>query len=648
MTEDQLRDTLATQIDVLEPDLNFLEKEKYIPNSLGTRGFIDLLARDGQGHLVLIELKRTDAAAREAIHEILKYVEGVKAYLGVNDHEIRVFVVSTAWKELIVPFSRFVADTEIAVRGIKLQVGDTGRIKATAVLPIATSQGRILAPWHELNFYKDELNLQKGLSEYALACKQKGIEHYILVVLDAPPGFNDAARESFRKQMRSMAREFREEPDESYIESLVKKLDAYSSIIYFGMQMLDRETCLKIISSNKEQLNETQECLSDMADDEALVHLDEAVYAIDPRPPRDGYEIGYPAKFRCRLLDAERWKVREIRRHGMFARNALLTDEAILDELSGSEGTTHQRFKRRISVGNVAHLASARSSITKCLEQNEIWKDHILRELDEIVRVFPHCEVDINIFNPSAGLVTLFLAANRPDGALYVPSYGLTVHDGGSVPRLYYGCLLESTAAASFQEIIREHYDGNIFGLMFTLTWGGYESRDVKILEDLGLSYRSFRCDIDRDNKSYFAWRDDAWRPTEFVNPMTSVFDYLANRKMLVADLALEIGSRWDGQLIRDDSMGEQVLKKLVDMNAGNSRNILWCGDIVRCDTCGHDFANDNFMIDAATKCGAWACMCSRCFIGQEAKIGWGYGQLYSRTEEGWLLVAGFGPKEDE
>ncbi|QWG10937.1 DUF91 domain-containing protein [Bradyrhizobium sediminis] len=648
MTEDELRDVLGTQIEILEPGLVLLEKEKYIPSKLGTRGFIDLVAQDADGHFVLIELKRSDAAAREAIHEILKYVEGVKAHLGARDHEIRVLIVSTTWRELLVPFSRFVSDSGLAVRGINLSVDFRGRLEATVVSPVSTARGRVIAPWHELNFYKSETDLQRGLREYDSSCKQKGIEDYVLVILDAPAGFNEAAKESFRLRMRSIETDFGKEPDEGHIESLVQKLDDYHSIIYFGMQLLHREACLKIIAADEDQSAEARECLPDMEEDEAICYLHETVYAVEPTPYRNGYEIGYPAKFRSRLLDQEGWKIREVSRFGVFSRNKLLTDEAIIEDLGGSEGTTRQRFKRRISINNAAHLASARTSLAECLEQNEAWKEQTLRALDEIAKQFPNSEVDVNIFNPSSCLITLFLAANDKNGVLYVPNYGLTVHDGDKVPRLYYGCLVDTGGGLSFQEVLKKYYDGKLFGLLFTLTWGGYEGRDPTILEDIGLSYRSFRCDLDGDSKHYFVWSDDAWRPTDFVNPLTSVFEFLVKRETLVADLALEIGSRWDGQMIQDESVGEHALKKLVDMKEGRSRSKFWYGDIVRCDTCGHDFENDTFMVDAATKYGAWACMCSRCFVEQEAKIGWGYGQLYSRTPEGWLLVGGFGPREDE
>ena len=475
MTEDELRDILAVQIEALEPGLVLLETEQYIPNKLGTRGFIDLFARDVAGHFVLIELKRSDSAAREAIHEVLKYVEGVKEHLGVREHEIRVIIVSTTWKELLIPFSRFVSDSGIAVRGISISVDAKRQIKTTAISPIKTSKGRLIAPWHELNFYRDETDLQRGLREYVNSCKKKRIADFVLVVLDAPAEFNEIAHEAFRQRMRSVATDFGKEPDEEHIDSLVQKLDRYSSIIYFGMQMLDRDNCLKIISTQKNHLAEVEECLPGMEEEEALGYLHETIYSIDPRPHQNGYEIGYPAKFRGRLLDQEGWTIREVKRFGVFSRNKLLTDAAIIEELGGSEGTTRQRFKRRISVNNVAHLASARGSLASCLEENPVWREQTVRALDEIAEQFPTSEVDISIFNPSSGLVTLFLAANHENAVLYVPNYGLTVHYGDAVPRLYYGCLVDVGGGLAFQEIVRKYYDGDLFGLLFTLTWGGYE-----------------------------------------------------------------------------------------------------------------------------------------------------------------------------
>ena len=296
---------------------------------------------------------------------------------------------------------------------------------------------------HELNFYTSERDLHRGLREYEESCRIKKISDFVLVVLDAPAGLNEAAKDAFRLQMCKIALQFGETPDEEHIEELVTKLDDYSSAIYFAMQMLDRDACLKIIARDKTQKGEVEECLPGMDEEEALCYLHKSVYASRPTPYRNSYEIGYPAKLRSRLLDQEGWKIREIRRFGVFSRNQLLVDDAIVEELSGSEGTTGQQFKRRISIANVAHVASARTAIRKCLEQNETWRSQILRALDEIEKRYPRSDVEISIFNPAAGLITLFLAMTQENGVLYLPSYHLTVHDGNNTPCMYYGCLID-------------------------------------------------------------------------------------------------------------------------------------------------------------------------------------------------------------
>ncbi|MFL5381531.1 MAG: endonuclease NucS domain-containing protein, partial [Longimicrobiaceae bacterium] len=88
--EDTIRDYLVEDISLLGQDLTVMEKEKYVPHHLGTRGFIDILAKDGRGNFVIIELKRSGASSREAIHEVFKYVEGIKQQQLANDGEIRV------------------------------------------------------------------------------------------------------------------------------------------------------------------------------------------------------------------------------------------------------------------------------------------------------------------------------------------------------------------------------------------------------------------------------------------------------------------------------------------------------------------------------------------------------------------------------
>jgi len=58
--EKTIRDNLARQLDVLEPGLQLIATEYSLPNAHGTKGFIDILAKDALGNRVVTELKRSN------------------------------------------------------------------------------------------------------------------------------------------------------------------------------------------------------------------------------------------------------------------------------------------------------------------------------------------------------------------------------------------------------------------------------------------------------------------------------------------------------------------------------------------------------------------------------------------------------------
>ena len=122
MKESALRDLIAQKISQLKPGLTLLQKEQYIPGEHGTKSFIDLYARDEKGRHVLIELKRSNTAARQALHEVSKYVEQVKQHFGAKDSEIFAIIASTEWGELLLPFSRFCEDAGFSIEKIQIDV----------------------------------------------------------------------------------------------------------------------------------------------------------------------------------------------------------------------------------------------------------------------------------------------------------------------------------------------------------------------------------------------------------------------------------------------------------------------------------------------------------------------------------------------
>ncbi|OLE28107.1 MAG: hypothetical protein AUG49_03275 [Catenulispora sp. 13_1_20CM_3_70_7] len=142
MPESRIRDLLAQDLSVLEPGLRLVARERPLKNSSGTRGFIDILARDAHGMFVVIEVKRSNSAAREALHELAKYSE-LLALEGHAAENVRTIIASTVWDELLAAFSNEVREHRADLRGYQLTVDAEGEgriMGAERVMPLAASR----------------------------------------------------------------------------------------------------------------------------------------------------------------------------------------------------------------------------------------------------------------------------------------------------------------------------------------------------------------------------------------------------------------------------------------------------------------------------------------------------------------------------
>ena len=125
--ESIIRDSLAAKLylinsSLLDSDLHLIGKEYYLPNPGGTRSYIDILAQDDHQNYVVIEIKKTNQAARQAIHEVIKYVDSLQINKKCKKEEIIVLIASVEWKELIGPFSSFVRISNFTVKGIQIDI----------------------------------------------------------------------------------------------------------------------------------------------------------------------------------------------------------------------------------------------------------------------------------------------------------------------------------------------------------------------------------------------------------------------------------------------------------------------------------------------------------------------------------------------
>lgn len=117
--EAEFRDFLVANLDLIEPGLEFLEKEHVILNPNGSGGRVDILARDPYGHILCIEIKRSDSSARSTLNELSKYVALLVDRDQLPQHNIRCVVVSTHWNELLLPLSYFAHFVNVQVTALQ-------------------------------------------------------------------------------------------------------------------------------------------------------------------------------------------------------------------------------------------------------------------------------------------------------------------------------------------------------------------------------------------------------------------------------------------------------------------------------------------------------------------------------------------------
>jgi RecB family endonuclease NucS len=126
LKETEVRDQLKYRLDLIEPGLQLVDDEFYLRNRIGTGGFVDILAKDSAGRLVVIELKVSKHSERDAITELFKYLALLKVNTAIKDSEIRLLVISTDWRELRVPFAEFHWNTAYNSTGLLLETDPNG------------------------------------------------------------------------------------------------------------------------------------------------------------------------------------------------------------------------------------------------------------------------------------------------------------------------------------------------------------------------------------------------------------------------------------------------------------------------------------------------------------------------------------------
>ena len=184
-SEHILRDFLAEHLDLVEPNLTLVDTEYHLANDQGASGSIDILARDASGDLVVIELKRLDQTARQALHELEKYVGLLAADRGIRVDRLRCVLLSTTWHELLVPFARFVSHADFYASGRLLKLGEDGYPIGNEVVELPElASGLETCPVHLNLLFGSQEARDAAKETVADAVNDMCVEDYITVDLD--------------------------------------------------------------------------------------------------------------------------------------------------------------------------------------------------------------------------------------------------------------------------------------------------------------------------------------------------------------------------------------------------------------------------------------------------------------------------------
>ncbi|MFV8871263.1 endonuclease NucS domain-containing protein [Serratia fonticola] len=472
--EDDIRDKLSCNLELIEPGLVLLDTESYLKNENGTRGFVDILAKDSLNRFVLIELKRSQAASRDALHEVLKYFEGIKENKSLKDDEIILYIVSTEWKELIVPYSRFVDEVSFNVQGYQLNIDSNNfPVSAQVITPLKVNNLRKLSQQCKVCFYKNESNLKHGIDSFEKSWMKKRINNFVLITL--------------RNNNKEICGDF-------------------PYMIYAATQELSAEEYIEIIKMDDDLYNEHEELITDHSDLSDLEYLSILQgFAVDDAEPRvffDRVAIGYPSKFNHTILEDEHWQVMDVLKYGKFKNNELLTDSVIIDELKGNAGENKIRYVRSVDFKNKASFDVVSKEINQCLLDNKIWRVGVKNALHEIHHKNDYKECSINIFNPMNTLRSIYKAYYELDqlpcneglnnAQDWIPNYKIYT-ENQSEKVLYLGMLKDNSNRMSLSEYFNDYYHGNEAYYFFNLLGVGYNPNDVVEAKSIGLEYSNFK-----------------------------------------------------------------------------------------------------------------------------------------------------------
>lgn len=389
MIEDLIRDNLAQKLDILEPSLVLIKKEFHLKNAVGSKGFVDILAKDLYNNFVIIEIKRSRESSRQTIQEVLKYISLIKQNFNAKDSEIRAIIVSTHWEELLVPFSELIEQTSLTIKGIQLHTDALhfpNRAEIIQPLPPKFINRNIVSVY-KFDLFKTEEKRSLAIGLLEQKCSLLGVKDYLFVLLDGTRARNPnvifpyAAMFAYQELPLQVQLEMLKDSDE--MDMMVEDFDTPEDF--------------------KSYLNEII-----IAELKSYEHND------------DG-ESGSPERLEV-ILQVENWRVGAIKKYGFYEKDPRNDDDSLLRELRGLNGNNETRFFNFCESTHKERLQEIMHQSLLPIVDNHLWKEHILNIYTYLNSMGKTYRLFVNVFSPLSLLDSVIRIFNRQQYE-YLPHY---------------------------------------------------------------------------------------------------------------------------------------------------------------------------------------------------------------------------------
>lgn len=609
---------MARHLDLIEPGLTLIDKEKRLSNDKGAKGFVDLFAQSKSGQLVVVEIKRSNATAREALHELSKYAALVKENLLVKNSEFRLFVLSTEWHELLVPFAEFVQATRYDCVGYEIKLkkdGLPGSIKPVTLPDLAAP--RRISGRHFIWEFADEKSARGAIPVIAAHMQSVGLKDFVLLLikLQIPEENNRYGWFVYFAQQRLT-------------------LDAYMQLIkkrFKGHALKEFRAWLDDCTELEDKTEEAADKVWEDSDHEVGLHSKLHPVSV---------QISHPNKARY-WFKSGRIKSVETTRYGRFD-DSRLKDEKIVDELVGSSGESDIHTDIKADIKSKPEMDALFSASDNALFFNPVWRSAI-RDLCSYAERNGAVSLHLRVFSNDDILRTVAgLAIGYPN---YTPTFTIEIRSS-SGSETFAGFIEWNGTKPDFTTVLKKHFEGDPFDYEMLRHFGANRGVNAEIMDDLGLEYVVGQI----KPNDYATVRIQGATIKEFSRPkFERIGVFLAENSEFVGSLIDMLASQeQEFQEVFDKQMFRMAEAEMESRCDGKRYDTVWLGDLTNCDLCKRPFDEARFMIDGGiTKTGPWGCLCATCFLSGHGELGWGKGQLYKKERDDWRLVAGGRPRDD-